>query len=37
MGNWFEFEFNPPYAGDEVTSINGVTLPDRINELWRNM
>lgn len=29
MGNWFEFEFNPPYTGDEVTSINGVTLPEQ--------
>ncbi len=27
MGNWFEFEFNAPYEGEEIRSVNDVTLP----------
>ena len=26
-GNWFEFEFNAPYEGKEIISVNDVTLP----------
>ena len=27
MGNWNEFEFNEPYEGEEISEINGVSLP----------
>ena len=29
MGNWNEFEFNDPYEGEEISSVNGVDLPSQ--------
>ena len=29
MGQWNEFEFNKPYEGSEISSINGISLPEQ--------
>ena len=35
MNNQFEFEFNEPYKGKEITSVNGVRLPEQYMKFMR--
>ena len=35
MGNWGSFEFNNPYVGEPIESVNGIELPKQYLDFMR--
>lgn len=35
MNNWKDFKFNEPYVGEEITSVNGISLPKQYLEFMK--